>query len=91
MNPKRRANKLHLLILIILGGITIGLTQAFADNWPQWAQNPQHTGFLNVAGQNLNKILANIVYDPLVPDEQALNDGDLRGIRTNSRGRVRTS
>ncbi|PYJ90646.1 MAG: hypothetical protein DME70_00170 [Verrucomicrobia bacterium] len=40
-------------------------------------QNPQHTGFLNVVGQNLNKILANIVYDPLVPDEQAHNGGDL--------------
>src|SRR5437867_5063374 len=50
---------------------------AAGPSWPQWAQNPQHTGFLNVAGQALNKILANIVYDPLVPDEQALNDGDL--------------
>src|SRR5205809_3833633 len=49
--------------------------QAATPSWPQWAQNPQHTGFLNVAGQALNKILANIVYDPLVPDEQALNGG----------------
>jgi len=48
-----------------------------SSGWPQWAQNPQHTGFLNVNGQNLNNILANIVYDPLVPDEQAQNDGDL--------------
>src|SRR2546428_2921401 len=39
--------------------------------WPQWAQNPQHTGFLNVVGQDLNQNLANIVYDPLVPDEMA--------------------
>ena len=45
--------------------------------WPQWAQNPQHTGFLNVNGQDLNRILANIIYDPLVPDEQALNGGNL--------------
>jgi len=51
--------------------------QVAGPSWPQWAQNPQHTGFLNVAGQKLNQILANIVYDPLVPDEQALNDGDL--------------
>ncbi len=48
-----------------------------AGRWPQWAQNPQHTGFLNVAGQDLRRILANIVYDPLVPDEEAQNDGDL--------------
>jgi hypothetical protein len=53
------------------------LLDAVSPSWPQWAQNPQHTGFLNVVGQDLNRILANIVYDPLVPDEQALNDGDL--------------
>ncbi len=46
-------------------------------SWPQWAQNPQHTGFLNAAGQNLNQNLANIIYDPLVPQETAANGGDL--------------
>ena len=61
----------------VLCSISLGLAAAFADGWPQWMQNPQHTGFLNVVGQNLNKILANIVYDPLVPDEQAKNGGDL--------------
>src|SRR5712691_8409165 len=39
-------------------------------SWPQWAQNPQHTGFLNVKGQDLNRILADVIYDPLVPDEE---------------------
>ncbi len=57
--------------------LTHGSAQQQGPSWPQWAQNPQHTGFLNVNGQKLNKILANIVYDPLVPDEQALNGGDL--------------
>ncbi|MFN2624097.1 MAG: hypothetical protein ABR611_14770, partial [Chthoniobacterales bacterium] len=57
--------------------MTLGISAAFADGWPQWMQNPQHTGFLNVVGQSLNKILANIVYDPLVPDEQAHAGGDL--------------
>src|SRR5262249_227188 len=33
--------------------------QAASPAWPQWGQNPQHTGFLNVAGQALSKILAN--------------------------------
>ena len=51
--------------------------QAAGPSWPQWAQNPQHTGFLSVIGQKLNRILANIVYDPNVPDEQALNGGNL--------------
>jgi outer membrane protein assembly factor BamB len=45
--------------------------------WPQWGQNAEHTGTLNVAGQNLNQLLANIVYDPLVPDEMTANGGDL--------------
>jgi hypothetical protein len=48
-----------------------------APEWPQWGQNAQHTGFLNVAGQDLNRLAADIVYDPLVPDEMAKNDNDL--------------
>jgi hypothetical protein len=55
---------------------TTALAQSGAS-WPQWAQNPQHTGFLNVPGQNLNRNIANIVYDPLVPQETAANGGDL--------------
>ena len=74
MRPRiRRA----LALSLALCSMTLGMTAAFADGWPQWMQNPQHTGFLNVVGQNLNHILANIVYDPLVPDEQAKNDTDL--------------
>jgi outer membrane protein assembly factor BamB len=45
--------------------------------WPQWAQNSQHTGFVNVAGQPLARILADVIYDPLVPDEMAALGGDL--------------
>jgi len=45
--------------------------------WPQWAQNPQHTGFANVIGQPLNRILADVIYDPLVPAEMAAVGGDL--------------
>jgi hypothetical protein len=51
--------------------------QNASTSWPQWAQNSQHTGFLNVEGQHLDNIFANIVYDPLVPAEQAANAGDL--------------
>jgi hypothetical protein len=69
----RRAIALSLALF----SMTLGMAAAFADGWPQWMQNPQHTGFLNVVGQNLNRILANIVYDPLVPDEQAKSGGDL--------------
>ncbi|OLC75069.1 MAG: hypothetical protein AUH72_20955 [Acidobacteria bacterium 13_1_40CM_4_65_8] len=62
-------------VVVAVGGAAI--TAAVGPSWPQWGQNPQHTGFLNVKGQNLNRIVADIVYDPLVPKEQNLNDGDL--------------
>ena len=70
----------------LAAGVTVAIAAAGAflmaaptppPDWPQWAQNPQHTGFLNVKGQDLNRIVADVVYDPLVPDEQALNDGEL--------------
>ncbi|MDQ1636857.1 MAG: hypothetical protein QOF62_196 [Pyrinomonadaceae bacterium] len=76
MNPILRATKLNLLILIALGAITFGLTQAFADNWPQWGHDQKHTGTSTAAGQNLNTILADIVYDPFVEQEKAPDNGD---------------
>jgi len=46
-------------------------------SWPQWALNPQHTGFLNVVGQNLDQILADVIFDQVAPQEIAASDGDL--------------
>jgi hypothetical protein len=40
-----------------------------AQEWPQWGLNPQHTGQVPIIGQNLNRNIANIVYDPLVQQE----------------------
>jgi outer membrane protein assembly factor BamB len=53
------------------------VTAQGSPSWPQWAQNAAHTGFLDVTAQNLSKNLANIVYDPLVPQETAATGGDL--------------
>jgi len=64
-------------VIVAVGLAGIALSGASAPGWPQWAQNPQHTGFVSVKGQDLNRILADIVYDPLVPKEQNLNGGDL--------------
>jgi hypothetical protein len=61
-----------LILLVALWGIYSVPTTVLAQSLPSW-QNPQHTGFLNVAGQNLNQNLANILYDPLVPQETAAN------------------
>jgi hypothetical protein len=45
-------------------------------SWNQWGKDPQHTGQIGVAGQNLNQVLANIVYDPFVEQEKAPENGD---------------
>jgi len=48
-----------------------------ATEWPQWAQNPQHTGLVHVEGQAPKKQLVDIVYDPFVPQEQVEGFGGL--------------
>src|ERR1044072_9572749 len=45
------------------------LTTAFAQDWPQWGRDPQHSSQINVAGQNLNRNLADVIYDSTVPGE----------------------
>jgi outer membrane protein assembly factor BamB len=65
------------MALLVAAAAPLAAAPSSGPSWPQWAQNPQHTGFLNVVGNDLNRILANIVYDPLVPQEQALTGGGL--------------
>jgi hypothetical protein len=43
---------------------------ASAQTWPQWGQNPQHTGVVPVAGQPARHLLQDIVYDPFTQQEQ---------------------
>lgn len=45
--------------------------------WGQWAFDAQHTDAPGVIGQDLVRQLADIVYDPLVPEAQAATGGDL--------------
>jgi hypothetical protein len=45
-------------------------------SWTQWSKDPQHTGQINVAGQSLNRVLADVVYDPFVAQEMAPGQGD---------------
>jgi hypothetical protein len=70
--------------IVALIAATIALTalvlladQSEAFSWPQWGQNPQHQGFIGLAGQPIKSQLANVIYDPLVPQEQAFTGGDL--------------
>jgi outer membrane protein assembly factor BamB len=45
-------------------------------SWTQWSKDPQHTGQINVTGQSLNRVLADVVYDPFVAQEMAPGQGD---------------
>ena len=73
---RRKFTQLHFMALLLaLGGMTFVAT-ALGAGWPQWGFDQEHTGAVNVAGQKLNHILANIVYDPFVEDEKAPENGD---------------
>ena len=74
-----------LLPVLLLGAVfsasaqLVPLTPTTAQ-WPQWGQNPQHTGFVRWEGQSPTKQLAQITYDPFVPQEQIESGrGDLLG------------
>lgn len=45
-------------------------------SWTQWSKDPQHSGEINVAGQALNTVLADLVYDPFVDIEKNPSNGD---------------
>jgi hypothetical protein len=54
-----------------------GGAQSDPPFWLQWARDAQAHGKVSIAGQELRRILADIVYDPLVPQEQARSGGEL--------------
>jgi outer membrane protein assembly factor BamB len=45
--------------------------------WAQWGQGPQHAGAAGVAGQNPDRLLADVVVDPFTTQEQAASGGSL--------------
>jgi uncharacterized protein (TIGR03437 family) len=45
--------------------------------WTQWGQNPRHTGSVPIVAQDANRILADMIYDPLASTAQAAEGGDL--------------
>ena len=52
-------------------GILLAVTVLSAPDpsWLQWARDAQHSGFIDIAGPRLGRIVADVVYDPLVPQE----------------------
>jgi hypothetical protein len=61
------------------GGGVGGMTPPASNTpfWPQWGANPQHSGMVAIAGQNLTHQLADITYDPFVAQEQTESGGEL--------------
>ena len=55
-----------LLFVIVVASMTVAITTASSQDWPQWGRTPQHTGAISGAGQTPNNVLANIAYDPFV-------------------------
>jgi len=60
------------LVYVLFGVLLLaaGLS-ASAQDWPQWGRNAQHTSTTSAVGQTASRILADVVYDPFVPQEQA--------------------
>jgi hypothetical protein len=72
MSPTIYRSKTLAGLLVMLAAFSLLPASLTAQDWPQWALNPQHTLFNSqVTAQPLNKILANIVYDFNVAQEQA--------------------
>lgn len=65
------------LILALLGILTPRSIAQNSPAWPQWGQNPQHTGNLAVVGQPPQAKLADLVFDPFVAKETAESGGAL--------------
>ena len=59
MNSRKRQTKFHIWVLFAaLGSMTFVFTIVLSQqssSWPQWGHDQEHTGTVNVAGQNLNK------------------------------------
>lgn len=64
-------------LLITFVGIATTVSAQGAPAWAQWAQNPQHSGNVAVAGQPLQGKLFDLTFDPFVNQETAESQGAL--------------
>ncbi|MEA2691973.1 MAG: hypothetical protein QOJ16_1360, partial [Acidobacteriota bacterium] len=58
-------------LALFTAALGVAALAASAQEWPQWGQNPQHTGAVSTIGQPARHLLQDIVYDPFVQQEQA--------------------
>lgn len=59
------------VVLLTVLGAALSSSAQTAPAWPQWGQNPQHTGNLLNPGQSLQGKLSDTVFDPFVSQETA--------------------
>src|SRR5690349_15067384 len=66
-----------LSLILFVGVMVLSIGFAAGQSWPQWALNPQHTSQIQVVGQPLNRELSDVLFDPLVSQERAAEQGVL--------------
>jgi hypothetical protein len=69
-------SRLRLIAVPILLTLAVLILTGFGHDvpfWSQWGSNAQHTGRVYIHGQPLNQKIADIVYDPFVPQEKVEN------------------
>ncbi|MCU1304105.1 MAG: hypothetical protein JWQ87_4389 [Candidatus Sulfotelmatobacter sp.] len=70
-------SRFRCLILPVLLFAAARLPAQAQAAWPQWGQNPQHSGFLPVGGQSLQGKLSDQIFDPFTSQEMAESHGAL--------------
>lgn len=64
-------------LLWFLVALTAGVPATAQRGWLQWGRDARHHGMAPVAGQRLDRVLAELVYDPFVEQERAEQFGVL--------------
>lgn len=67
------------LCILALGVPAFGAIAQENQGWHQWGRDARHHGMAPVAGQRLDRIVADLVYDPFVPQERDEQFGVLAG------------
>jgi hypothetical protein len=60
-------------------GLTASAASQGSRGWLQWGRDARHHGMAPMAGQRLDRLLADLVYDPFVEQERAEQFGVLAG------------
>lgn len=65
------------IVTLLAGGGAAAAWGGGAVDWPQWGQDAQHQGMVANAAQPLQRVLAQVTYDPFVDQEKADGGGSL--------------